>query len=422
MIDKRCDECGAEMDADAIFCNECGHAHTRTFNASQFPSTVLAPAPSRPSPLEREEITPPQPTYPPAAEPTPSPPVYQSRDGSPISETLITAAKRRYKDAYHYARFIDTVGRVIKAVGFVGGGIAILIGFVAAAEAQRRSSFGPDAGGVMILAVAVAISIVLTMWLWGMLWRAAGQFLKASLDGAVQGSPFLSDLEKAEVMSLPTGASGYTDQGWHNAGNRPDAAEMPRTDFDTSPQISSWYEAALISSFQNDGWLVRKLGPLKTKKAALLCYLSPIILPAFACIPSFFFISILGGLGLVLGGLVLLASPFCTQIVLLKVKPHKAVPFVRFHAFQSLLLEGIVLSSLLIMSGFLAMLNLSQFDGAQVIPSVMWLVTVGNLVLLIFLCVKANAGVLYKLPVIGDWAANFAAPLKTDAANYVDLR
>jgi uncharacterized membrane protein len=94
-------------------------------------------------------------------------------------------------------------------------------------------------------------------------------------------------------------------------------------------------------------------------------------------------------------------------IALIEIVIEKENRFARFHALQSLLFHaacivifivlGIVLGILSAISSYLGLLGL--------IFPLLWLAYFGGL---LFCAYKAYQGEMYKLPVVGDMAANFA--------------
>jgi uncharacterized membrane protein len=87
---------------------------------------------------------------------------------------------------------------------------------------------------------------------------------------------------------------------------------------------------------------------------------------------------------------------------------EKTNRLVRFHAFQSLLLLGVLVAGCIavtIVSVFLAFVSstLSVLFGL-----VTWLVALAILAVMIFMCVKAYSGAQFKLPIIGDMAEKWA--------------
>ena len=110
--------------------------------------------------------------------------------GSPAAKVM-----SRYRDAYLVARTIVGVGSIIKGIGIFIAIVIALVGLVAATQGQ--SNFIMGLGGVL-LGVVVGVPLFVL----GILVSAQGQILKATLDVAVNDSPFLSDDQRAEMMSL----------------------------------------------------------------------------------------------------------------------------------------------------------------------------------------------------------------------------
>jgi hypothetical protein len=105
-----------------------------------------------------------------------------------VSES--TALMKRYRDAYLVARATATIGRVIKGIGILVGvlGLAVVL--------QSRST---GAGLVTLLVPAFVGALPYCV---GVLVAAQGQILLATLDTAVNSSPFLTNEDKAKAMSL----------------------------------------------------------------------------------------------------------------------------------------------------------------------------------------------------------------------------
>jgi VIT1/CCC1 family predicted Fe2+/Mn2+ transporter len=105
----------------------------------------------------------------------------------------------RYRDAYLQARVTNGIGSFIKGFGFVLGSLLILTGFLF--TSKGRLGDATFALGV----ITIVSGIVAGVWFYivGVLVAAQGQILKASLDGAVNNSPFLTDEQRAKIMSLP---------------------------------------------------------------------------------------------------------------------------------------------------------------------------------------------------------------------------
>jgi hypothetical protein len=101
---------------------------------------------------------------------------------------LVIAMQSRYADAYRVADTIDWFGQAIKIAGAL---LAVVI-FIFA-EASLNS---PGAGLIAGLVVASVFAVI------GIIVAAQGQLLKATVDTAVNSSPFLNDRQKAATMSL----------------------------------------------------------------------------------------------------------------------------------------------------------------------------------------------------------------------------
>lgn len=103
-------------------------------------------------------------------------------------------AINRYFDAYLTARAINGVGALIKMLGIV---LAVLIALGVFAISGDARDIRLILGG-LILAAALGVPI----YVLGILVAAQGQILKATLDTAVHSSPFLTDDQRASIMSI----------------------------------------------------------------------------------------------------------------------------------------------------------------------------------------------------------------------------
>ena len=110
-------------------------------------------------------------------------------------------AARRYRDAYLVARATEGIGSIVKFIGFLCGAVIAITGVAFGA------GFAPGTNGavnpmIVVGGVILAVLVTVPFYVLGVLVSAQAQVLKASLDDAVHTSPFLSDAEKASVMSL----------------------------------------------------------------------------------------------------------------------------------------------------------------------------------------------------------------------------
>jgi uncharacterized membrane protein len=82
--------------------------------------------------------------------------------------------------------------------------------------------------------------------------------------------------------------------------------------------------------------------------------------------------------------------------------------FVRFHAFQSLLLIGGLIVGCIAVTIVSVILAFVSSTLSVLFGMVTWLVALAFVGLAIFMCVKAFGGSQFKLPVIGDMAEKWA--------------
>jgi hypothetical protein len=102
-----------------------------------------------------------------------------------------SALTKRYADAYLHARTVTGFGDTVKLIAM---GIAGLI------------VFGGIAAGSGYVFFACFISAAVTgtaLYFLGVAIACQGQIALATLDSAVNSSPFLEDAQKAKIMSLP---------------------------------------------------------------------------------------------------------------------------------------------------------------------------------------------------------------------------
>src|SRR5436190_6483474 len=112
-----------------------------------------------------------------------------------ITSEISNRAFGRYKDAYLVARAITAIGKSVKGLGILLSLIVVGVGYY----------IGTQAGGGMMYSVGEAVAgvvVAIPLYLLGIVVSAQDQVLKASLDGAVNTSPFLDIEHKAKAMSL----------------------------------------------------------------------------------------------------------------------------------------------------------------------------------------------------------------------------
>ena len=117
-------------------------------------------------------------------------------DASASRSDQLSALTKRYRDAYSVSSLTDVFGNLIKAIAFILAGILVLAGLVMLAQGDATFALG-------VLTLVLGVVSGLGFYMIGVLVCANAQILKASLDGAVNSSPFLSNEHRAKIMSLP---------------------------------------------------------------------------------------------------------------------------------------------------------------------------------------------------------------------------
>lgn len=108
---------------------------------------------------------------------------------------------RRYQDSYTVARTANAFGSLTKTIGLVSAGIIGVIGLMM--MLFTATYWGAGAGFVMFLFTLTFGAIVgAIFYILGIVLSALGQNLMATLDTAVNGSPFMSQEQKAQAMNL----------------------------------------------------------------------------------------------------------------------------------------------------------------------------------------------------------------------------
>lgn len=125
---------------------------------------------------------------------TPSSPRTSSRDESII---------HRYKDSYTVANTANTFGKLAKLAGFVVAGVIAFIGLLLTFITVGSFRDSGVAFVVLLISLTVAAVFGSIFYVLGILLSAIGQNLMASLDSAVNGSPFMTNEQKAIAMDMP---------------------------------------------------------------------------------------------------------------------------------------------------------------------------------------------------------------------------
>jgi hypothetical protein len=105
----------------------------------------------------------------------------------------------RYRDGYRVARTAVVLGRLIQVLGVLLG-LLIGVGAFAAVYALGQG----QGGGIveLLLGLFFGGGTFALFFVLGVILSSLGQLKKAALDAAVNSSPFLTNEERADVMSL----------------------------------------------------------------------------------------------------------------------------------------------------------------------------------------------------------------------------
>ena len=188
----QCNECGAAVWPDGNGCPNCGNrvlGVMREDGAESRSTEVGANSRQLPGPLGGEIMT----------------DASQLKDEELAQElrnrrykAQIDSLTTRYRDAYLVARATNGIGTNIKGFGMLGLIVFCFFGFMLASKNGPQQPMGMI--GVALIAVGVIFGIL--FYVVGVLIATQGQVLKASLDSAVNTSPFLASEHRTKIMSL----------------------------------------------------------------------------------------------------------------------------------------------------------------------------------------------------------------------------
>ena len=185
-----CPSCGTNLAPTARFCGNCGN----TVEAEKPAPKTSTTEPVTPKPVSHTQ---------PVTEPIIKEVVMSTLNPEATSTEKLdsaspeaTAAMKRYQGAYRIAKLTDIAGHLLKAIGlFMGIGALVVFGFGIKTDYLEK-------GFAAVIALFVAGTVFLIFFAVGLIVSAQGQNLKANLDSAVNSSPFLTNEQRAKVMSL----------------------------------------------------------------------------------------------------------------------------------------------------------------------------------------------------------------------------
>jgi hypothetical protein len=127
--------------------------------------------------------------------------ITKQKGTSMAQSSQANSARDRYKNAYLVAGTITFVGGSIKGISIILAGVIAVSSILKSQQLGQDS--GQDASFLMYAGLGFALVTGVIGYILGILVCAVGEIHKATLDSAVNTSPFLSDNQKAEAMSLP---------------------------------------------------------------------------------------------------------------------------------------------------------------------------------------------------------------------------
>ena len=112
------------------------------------------------------------------------------RESAASQPTFMNPLLIRYRNGYQIANTMNQIGGFVKVAGMILAVLAIGSGFRLPTEVSLAVvPFGIFCGGVL--------------YVWGVVISGQAQMQLAALDSAIYASPFLTDAERAQIMSLP---------------------------------------------------------------------------------------------------------------------------------------------------------------------------------------------------------------------------
>lgn len=119
----------------------------------------------------------------------------------------IGSLTKRYNDAYSLAGFQVGLGKTIKTLALVAGGMVAIVSvlYMLTSSIPQQGMFGANPIGEAFGFIGTLCGVLGggIGWVYGSSISAQGQTLKAALDTAVNTSPFLDNVERASMMSIP---------------------------------------------------------------------------------------------------------------------------------------------------------------------------------------------------------------------------
>ena len=118
-------------------------------------------------------------------------------------------AVSRYQNGYRLARTIHGLSPICQVVGLLAGILLVLFGVLGSETVMRPNpsmvglaNYQTQHNVYLVSVIFLGALVAFAGWVVGVLLAAAGQYLTSTLDTAVNGSPFLSNLQRGQLMRL----------------------------------------------------------------------------------------------------------------------------------------------------------------------------------------------------------------------------
>jgi hypothetical protein len=116
-------------------------------------------------------------------------------------------AVSRYQQGYRVARSIGGLSHICQAVGLLAGILVVLFGVLGSETLMRPNpsmvglaNYQTQHNVYLVSIILFGAMVAFVGWVIGVLLAGYGQQLNATLDAAVNGSPFLSSSQRSQLL------------------------------------------------------------------------------------------------------------------------------------------------------------------------------------------------------------------------------
>ena len=128
-----------------------------------------------------------------------------SSASAPIDQSA--KAVTRYQHGYRVARSVSGLGHICQAVGLLAGILVVLFGVMGSETLMRPNptmvglaNYQTQHNVYLVSIILFGAMVAFVGWVIGVLLAGYGQQLNATLDAAVNGSPFLSSSQRSQLL------------------------------------------------------------------------------------------------------------------------------------------------------------------------------------------------------------------------------